>query len=86
MPDVRAADSESTGSVYIPSKCILSDDTGSYVYVISSGNAVKTPVVQGRKKSAYMEITEGLSEGSEVILQSSKELEDGMGVRVLMVK
>ena len=58
-----------------------------YVYVVSSdGSAVKTSVTQGRKKNAYMEITEGLTEGSEVVLQSSKNLDDGMKVRVLTVK
>ena len=40
------------------------------------------PVTKGRKKNAYMEITQG----NEVILQSSQSLEDGMKVRVLTVK
>ena len=81
MADVRAA-----SSVYIPSKCILSDDSGSYVYAIVNTSVVKTPVTQGRKKNAYMEITQGLEAGSEVVLQSSRNLEDGMKVRVLTVK
>ena len=33
-----------------------------------------------------MEITQGLTQGNEVILQSSQALEDGMKVRVLTVK
>ena len=86
MADVRAAGSQSASSVYIPSKCILSDDSGSYVYAIVNTSVVKTPVTQGRKKNAYMEITQGLEAGSEVVLQSSRNLEDGMKVRVLTVK
>lgn len=87
MADVRAAENEGSGSVYIPAKCILSEDGQDYVYVVAGdGSAVKTPVTQGRKKNAYMEITEGLAEGSEVVLQSSKSLADGMKVRVLTVK
>lgn len=83
MADVRAAGSEAKGSVYIPAKCIQSDDGGTYVYTVSDGTAVKTPVVQGKKKNAYMEITDGLSQGSEVVFQSSRALLDGMKVRVL---
>ena len=70
----------------IPSKCIFSDDNGDYVYVVSGDQAAKMPVTKGRKKNAYMEITQGLTQGNEVILQSSQALEDGMKVRVLTVK
>lgn len=86
MADVRAADSEGSASVYIPAKCILSDENGDYVYVVSGDSTVRTAVTQGRKKNAYMEITEGLTQGSEVVFQSSKALSDGMKVRVLTVK
>ncbi|MCD7994089.1 MAG: hypothetical protein LUK37_20795 [Clostridia bacterium] len=87
MADVRAAGNESSGTVYIPAKCVLSDGGSDYVYVVSGdGSAVKTSVTQGRKKNAYVEITEGLAEGSEVVLQSSRNLDDGMKVRVLTVK
>ncbi len=86
MADVRASVNEPPASVYIPSKCIFSDDNGDYVYVVSGDQAAKTPVTKGRKKNAYMEITQGLTQGNEVILQSSQSLEDGMKVRVLTVK
>lgn len=87
MADVRAAGNEGSGTVYIPAKCVLSDGGSDYVYVVSGdGSAVKTSVTQGRKKNAYVEITEGLAEGSEVVLQSSRNLADGMKVRVLTVK
>lgn len=82
MADVRASVNEPSASVYIPSKCIFSDDNGDYVYVVSGNQAAKMPVTKGRKKNAYMEITQG----NEVILQSSQSLEDGMKVRVLTVK
>ena len=86
MADVRASVNEPSASVYIPSKCIFSDDNGDYVYVVSGDQAAKMPVTKGRKKNAYMEITQGLTQGNEVILQSSQSLEDGMKVRVLTVK
>jgi len=86
MADVRASVNEPSASVYIPSKCIFSDDNGDYVYVVSGNQAAKMPVTKGRKKNAYMEITQGLTQGNEVILQSSQSLEDGMKMRVLTVK
>ena len=54
--------------------------------MVSGNQAAKMPVTKGRKKNAYMEITQGLTQGNEVILQSSQSLEDGMKVRVLTVK
>lgn len=84
--DIRAAETESTGSVFIPAKCIRSDENGDYVYVVSGDSAIKTAVTQGRKKNAYREITAGLEEGSQVVVQSSKALTDGMKVRVLSVE
>lgn len=86
VADVRAAGDKQAGSVYVPAKCIAAGNGESYVYVVKNGAAVKTPVTQGRKKNAYMEVTQGLAEGDQVILQSSQELRDGIKVRILTVK
>lgn len=86
IADVRAAGNETSGSVFIPDKCIQTDDTGSFVYIVSNGSAVKKAVTAGRKKNAYREVTKGLSQGDEVVMQSSKPLSDGMKVRILTVE
>lgn len=87
IADVRAAGNQPSASVYIPAGCIQTDDSGeSFVYKVSSNTVTKIPVTQGRKKNAYMEITDGLSKGDEVVFQSSGKLTDGTQVRVLTVK
>lgn len=87
IANVRAAENEAvSGSVFIPARCIRNDGSQPFVYVISDGSAVKKTVTTGRKKNAYMEVTEGLSPGDEVALQSSKPLSSGMKVRVLTVQ
>lgn len=83
MADIRAAQDESTEAVFIPAKCIQSDENGDYVYTVNGGSVAKTAVTQGRKRNAYMEVTKGLEVGSEVVVQSSKALADGMKVQVL---
>jgi multidrug efflux pump subunit AcrA (membrane-fusion protein) len=84
--DLRVSDNKENTSVYIPAKCIQSDDSGSFVYKVSSGTVEKTAVTEGKKKNAYYEVSQGLSEGDEVVMQSSSPLEDGKKVHVLTVK
>ena len=84
--DLRVADSKESSSVYIPVKCIQSDDSGAFVYKVSDGTVTKTAVTQGKKKNAYMEVSEGLAAGDEVVVQSSNALTDGEKVKVLTVK
>ena len=84
--DLRVSDNKENSSVYIPAKCIQSDDSGAFVYKVSDGSAVRTAITEGRKKNAYYEVSQGLSEGDEVVMQSSSPLEDGKQVHVLTVK
>ncbi len=86
MADIRLADNKSENSVYIPAKSVQSDDSGSYVFKVSDNRAEKTPVTLGKKKNAYIEVTEGLTAGDQVILQSSKTLTDGEKISILTVK
>ena len=84
--NVKVSGSEVSPSVYIPTKCLINEDGSSWVYLVTDGSVSKREVAPGRKKNAYTEITEGLTEGDEVVLQSSKPLTDGSKVRVLTVK
>lgn len=86
MADIRLSDNKEENSVYIPAKSVQTDDTGSYVYKAADNSAVKVPVTLGKKKNAYIEVTQGLSTGDLVILQSSKPLTDGEKISILTVK
>lgn len=84
--DLRVNQSEENASVYVPAKSIRSDDSGSFVFKVTDGTVNKAAVSEGRKKNAYIEVKEGLDEGDEVVVQSSRPLEDGDKVKVLTVK
>lgn len=86
MADIRLSDNKEEKSVYIPAKSVQSDDSGTYVYKAADTSAVKVPVTLGKKKNAYIEVTQGLSTGDLVILQSSKPLTDGEKISILTVK
>ncbi|MDF2887493.1 MAG: multidrug resistance efflux pump [Lacrimispora sp.] len=86
MADIRLSDNQGENSVYIPVKSVQSDDTGSYVYKVSDTSAVKVPITLGKKKNAYIEVTNGLLAGDLVVLQSSKPLTDGEKISILTVK
>ncbi len=82
--NVRVGESGVTDSVYIPEKCIqAAEDGSSFVFAVKDGKAQQVTVSVGRRRNAYREITEGLSEGDVVVMQSSAALTDGMPVRVL---
>lgn len=84
--DIRATTDKQAGAVYIPAKCITTEDGESCVYTVKNKTAAKTPITPGRKKNAYIEITQGLTEGDQIILQSSQKLKDGMKVHILTVQ
>lgn len=84
--DIRLADNKEDSSVYIPAKSVQSADSNAYVYKVTNESAAKVPVTLGKKKNAYIEVSNGLSAGDQVVLQSSKPLNDGEKIRVLTVK
>lgn len=87
IADVRAAENTEGGAVYVPAKSVQSAEDGSYyVFVADGAKVAQTPISVGRRKNAYLEITEGLSEGAQVVVQSSRTLTDGMQVRVLQMQ
>lgn len=86
MADLRLIDEEENASVYVPAKSIETDEKGNYVFKVADGKAVKTAVTPGTKKNAYIEIKEGIKAGEDIIIQSSKPLEDGKPVNILIVK
>lgn len=84
--NVQLADSEKGTSVYVPAKCVKEEGEEIFVYTIENGIAEKTQIVTGKRKNAYLEVVEGLTEGDVVVMQSSSTLADGAAVHVLSVK
>ena len=83
---VRINDYHSDNSIQLPMNVILTDLSGSYVYVVRNKDnfhgAFKQPVVIGNTYNGVAEILEGLDNSSRVITNGFRELIDGEYVRV----
>ena len=73
-------------NVVIPDQAVVRmEGTGQrFVYVLNADNTVRfVPVTLGRHIGNEYEITEGLSEGSQVVVKGQSTLKDGSTVNVL---
>ncbi len=76
-------DSASVEDVLIvPIDALSEDETGSYVYILKDGKAVRRQVETGVRNDYEVQIASGLDEGETVIWNDEVELTDGMDVRV----
>lgn len=70
------------GVVTVPLEVINSDREGDFVFVEENGVVAKRRITVGISSDSVSEITEGLSEGENVIMANGMELEEGMAVTV----
>lgn len=67
--NVKISTDSRTGALYLPLRSIHTDDNGKFVRVLQNGQSVDVRVVLGiRADDGRVEITEGVSEGQEIIL------------------
>lgn len=72
---------EQPGKMLIPASAIIQDGAGKFVYVLSSDKtASKIAIRTGEKFGDYMEITQGISAGAEIILAPVDKLSQGQKV------
>lgn len=65
----------------IPLEALMYDENNEpYVFTVDNGTAVQTPIQTGIQSNTMMEVTEGLSAGTTVILSPSESIEDGTAV------
>ncbi|MDH7511380.1 MAG: efflux RND transporter periplasmic adaptor subunit [Clostridiales bacterium] len=67
-------------ALVVPQKAILSNK---YLFVVEDGKAVKREVVLGLQNATMVEITSGLAEGDEVIVEGNFGLEEGATVNII---
>ena len=56
---------------------------GEFVYVVENGILVKKPVVTGISSDTMVQVTEGLGEGEQVVLDVTPALVEGMTVMAM---
>lgn len=81
--DVKIGKRNTQKALTIPINAVNNIDDNSFVYVVQDNKAVKTEVVTGIVYSDKVEIIEGLSDDSKVIIQGQKQLVDGQAVEVV---
>lgn len=70
-------------AVLLPYDAVHFESEQAYVFVISDGKAVRTPVEVGLMNEDTVEITGGLTSGTKVVSTWSSQLEDGISVRII---
>lgn len=67
-------------ALVVPQKAILANE---YVFVVVDGKAIKRMVTLGLQNSLLVEVTSGLAEAEEVIVEGNFGLEDGAAVKIM---
>jgi RND family efflux transporter MFP subunit len=81
--DVHIETYNKKDALVIEFKDLLEESDQFFVYVIENGQAVKKPVVQGKRYKLKVEIIEGLTPGDELVVEGQMLLEDGAKVRII---
>ena len=69
--------------IAIPLYTIISRNDHHYVFVARDGHAVKQPVTTGIQDGWLVEITTGLAQGDQLIVQGQRQLDDGQAIKVI---
>ena len=70
-------------NIVLPNKAVQLSETGErFVWTVREGAAVRTPVQTSELSEAGLIITEGLSEGDQVICEGYQKISEGMQVQV----
>lgn len=70
-------------AVLVPVSAVNVDMEGEFVYVVENNILVKKPVVTGISSDLYIQVTEGLSEGEQVVTEVAANLQEGMTVMAM---
>ncbi len=69
-------------AILVPSDALYFEDGNAYVYVAQEGQAVRKSVTVGLSTADTIALTDGLSEGDQVITSWSAALKDGSPIRL----
>ena len=71
---------ESAQVLLLPVECVNADQTGDFVYTVENGIVVRKDVTTGISSDTYIEITDGLTGGEQVISSVTTGIVEGMPV------
>ena len=67
----------------VPEEALMVQGPATYLFVIADGVARQQKVETGQRRSGFVEITEGVSEGDVIASRGIQSLRDGSKVRIL---
>lgn len=70
-------------SIFIPRKALVGSIQNPEIFVVEDNKAVRRKISIGKMLADQVEVTQGLSEGEEVILTGQINLEDGAPVQIM---
>jgi membrane fusion protein (multidrug efflux system) len=70
-------------TLVVPEAALIPIEDKQFVYVIEEGKARQKEVQVGRRKPGIAQITSGLSEGEQVVVEGALRLRKGAAVRIL---
>ena len=75
--DVEIPLEQNNTSIFIPLKALNISQNENYVFVKQNDKALKRIVSVGKTQGSFVEITQGLTLGEELIIEGNKELQNG---------
>lgn len=84
--EVRLATARRTDAVIVPEDAILPLQGASYVWVVQDGTASRREVRLGVRMPGFVELTEGLEPGEEVVVGGLERLSEGAPVMPTLVE
>ena len=67
----------------VPVSAINVDMEGEFVYVVENNILTKKRVMTGISSDLYIQVTEGLSDGEQVVTEVAANLQEGMTVMAM---
>lgn len=81
--EVSFVNSRSENTFVLSRDAVMTDDEGTYVYIVEDNKAKKVVVETGIDNGQQIEITNGLEEGMNVVIKGQTYLTDGTDVEVV---
>ncbi|WP_366923543.1 efflux RND transporter periplasmic adaptor subunit [Metallumcola ferriviriculae] len=84
--DLSITTAQKEDALVVPYEAVINRENQDYLYVVIEGKAQERKVQKGISNDMVVEITSGLEEGEEVIVNPDDKVEDGLMVQVQQVK
>lgn len=72
---------ERRNAILAPEEAIIREGADSYVYVVTAGTAVRTPITVGQRRDTAVEVLSGLPSGAEIVVKGQQSLRDKAPIR-----